>query len=132
MAKASPSFQFYPADWLVGTASLSHSSKATYLLLLCFEWTTVDVHFDPRKLARMIGISEQEFDSDWAELKEKFVIDGDNCLRNERLETIRAEALALSEARREAGRKGGASKAKAKLKQKGKQKRSKGSLKSEV
>lgn len=127
MAKANPSFQFYPSDWLVGTADLSHSSKATFLLLLCYEWTKVELAFDPPKLARMLGISEQTFNQDWKELQHKFTITDKGYLRNERLESIREEVLARREARQNAGRKGGLSKAKAKLKQKP----SKGRLKSE-
>ena len=130
MAKAPPSFQFYPADFLVGTAGMSHSSKATFLLLLCYEWTQKNVRFDPDKLAKMVGISRGEFDSDWEELSSKFTIDEEGCIRNEKLETIRREAVALSRARAAAGRKGGLSKAKAKLKQRVWQKASKGSLKS--
>ena len=131
MAEAPPSFQFYPTDFLVGTAAMSHSSKATFLLLLCYEWTHVDLCLDMKKLAVMVGRTEQEFAQDWQEVQHKFQIDEQGCLRNERLESIREKALALSEARKNAGSKGGSSKALAKLKQKGKQKVSKGRLKTE-
>lgn len=131
MPKAPPSFQFYPADFLVGTAGLSHSSKATYLLLLCYEWTHVDLYFEPSKLAVMVGIERAQFDEDWSELSEKFTIDKDGFLRNERLETIRGQVVALSEARQKAGRKGGSSKARNLLLAKRKQKGSKGRLKTE-
>jgi len=114
MAKAPPSFQFYPADWLVGTAGLSHSSKATFLLLLCYEWTQAELPFEPEKLARMIGIPDEQFAEDWHEISCKFeIVDG--VLRNSRLENIRKQVRDRSTRMAAAGRKGGLSKARAKL-----------------
>lgn len=116
MPKAPPSFQFYAADWLTGTAGLSHPSKATFLLLLCYEWIQVDLIFDPPQLSRMIGISGEQFADHWSELQSKFTIDDDGYLRNAKLESVRSNALALSQKRKHAGQKGGRSKALAGLK----------------
>ena len=131
MAKAPPSFQFYPSDFIVGTMHLDHQAIACYLLLLCFQWAHRKLPSDVQELAKICRFDAQKFPAVWGTIADKFVDDGNGGLYNERLESVRSKALALSEKRAEVGRKGGQAIAKQKGKQKGKQKPSKGSMKYE-
>lgn len=127
MAKAPPAFQFYPSDFMAGTAHLDAEAIGCYLLLLCFQWMHGFVPSDASQRARICRKSTPEFAPLWDSISDKFVVSDDGCLRNERMEVVRGNQLAVSEKRREAGRLGG----KANAKQTVKQKRTKGSMKVE-
>lgn len=127
MAKAPPAFQFYVGDFLTGTAHLDAEAIGCYLLLLCFQWAHGFVPSDASQRARICRMTPPDFGPMWGLLEDKFVVGDDGRLRNERMEVVRANQLAISEKRREAGRKGG----KAFAKQMPKQKQSKGRLKVE-
>ncbi len=135
MAKAPPSFQFYPADFLVGTAHLDAEAIGCYWLLLCYQWAQTKLPSNPAILAGMCRKTEAEFTPIWEKIKDKFMENGDGMIFNERLEVVRRAAVALSQKRAESGRQGGLSKCLANAKQTGKQntkqKRSKGSVKCE-
>ena len=130
MAKAPPSFQFYPSDFISGTMHLDHQAIACYLLLLCFQWQHKILPNDVQKLRRICRW-EGDFGPIWEEIRDKFVELDDGSLVNERLETTRNRALELSRKRSDAGKKGGQAIAKQLPKQKGKQNVSKGSMKYE-
>lgn len=127
MAKAPPSFQFYPADFLMGTQHLDTLAIGTYLLLLCYQWAHKQLPADRATLARISKLSESDFDEVWQTIADKFVEIKGGGYSNERLESVREKAVALSEKRQEYGSKGGLAKASRLLKQNS----SKGSMKSE-
>ena len=113
MAKCPPSFQFYPSDWILGTDLLSLEARGGYISLLCHSWIKVDLPFDEEKLAPLLGVSVEEFRAIWEDISDKFTIDDQGFLRNERLESVRELALTRSAAGRKGGSKGAPSKRKA-------------------
>lgn len=119
MAKAPPAFQFYPADFMAGTAHLDAEAIGCYLLLLCFQWMHGFVPSDASQRARICRKSTTEFAPLWELICDKFALSDDGHLRNDRLEVVRGNQLAISEKRREAGRMGGKANAKQTVKQKG-------------
>src|SRR5690606_34158548 len=127
MAKAPPAFQFYPGDFMAGTAHLDAEAIGCYLLLLCFQWLHGAVPNERSQMARICKMTVPDFDRIWVEIEDKFGVSGDGSLVNSRLESIRAKALRTSEKRAEAGRVGGQANASGLLKQK----TSKGSMKNE-
>ncbi len=127
MAKAPPSVQFYPADFLVGTAHLDAEAIGCYLLLLCYQWAQTKLPLSGPTLSRMCKKTEAEFVLIWPQIKDKFIEDEDGFVFNDRLESVRAQAVALSRKRQTIGAKGGQANASRLLKQK----QSKGSMKSE-
>lgn len=75
-----PAFQFYAADFLVGTADLEPAEVGAYIRLLCHQWHRGFVPKD--KAARLAGIEPTPA------VLTKFV-DLNGELRNERLESER-------------------------------------------
>ena len=106
MAKATPSFQFYPADWLVGTRHLPRAARGTYIDLLSLIWSKKTVKLDFVRLSRCLGITPDEFAEDWEEIKENFTISDDGVIVNERLESIREQVERRSRRLSEAAKKG--------------------------
>ena len=82
-----PAFQFYPQDFLVGTAMLSAEETGAYIRLLCYQWTNDGLPNDKVILARIAGCDGNAIASIW----DKFGICQDGKLRNERLESIRVK-----------------------------------------
>ena len=83
----SPAFQFYPQDFLVGTAMLSAEETGAYIRLLCYQWTNDGLPNDKAILARIAGCDGNAIASVW----DKFGICQDGKLRNTRLESIRVK-----------------------------------------
>lgn len=83
----SPAFQFYPADFLVGTADMSAEEVGGYMRLLCYQWTKGGLPNDDSKLSIMAGCGGNAM----ASIRHKFGIGDDGKLRNERMERVRAE-----------------------------------------
>ncbi len=83
MAKAPPSFQFYPGDWLVGTRHLPRAARGTYIDLLALIWSKKTVKLDCVRLSRCLGITPDEFQEDWEEIKENFTISDDGGIIND-------------------------------------------------
>ena len=106
MAKAPPSFQFYPADWLVGTRHLPRAARGTYIDLLALIWSKKIVKLDCIRLSRCLGITPDEFQEDWEEIKENFTISDDGGIINDRLESIREQVEQRSRRLSKAGKKG--------------------------
>lgn len=110
MAKASPAFQFYPSDFVMGTLHLDAEATGCYILLLCHQWTHGVLPCDPEKLARICRASPKSFERIWSDIGDKFA-PCDGGLVNERLESVRGKQRSTSEKREAAGRKGGKRKA---------------------
>lgn len=83
----SPAFQFYPQDFLVGTAMLSAEETGAYIRLLCYSWENDGLPNDEQLLSRLAGCSGNAV----ASIRHKFGICQDGKLRNERQEKIRKE-----------------------------------------
>jgi len=87
MKSNTPAFQFYPQDFLVGTAMLSAEETGAYIRLLCYQWTNDGLPNDKAILARIAGCDGNAIASVW----DKFGICQDGKLRNARLESIRVK-----------------------------------------
>lgn len=110
---SSPAFQFYPADWLVGTLTMSLAEEAAYLRLIGHQWSVGAIPGDDLPaLARIIRVSERDAAKLWASVRNKFTKSDDGLWRNARLESERAKQQAFRDSRIEAGRRGGLAKAK--------------------
>jgi uncharacterized protein YdaU (DUF1376 family) len=81
----SPAFQFYPQDFLVGTAMLSAEETGAYIRLLCYQWTNDGLPNDQVILARIAGCGGNAIASIW----HKFGICDDGMIRNKRLDEIK-------------------------------------------
>ncbi|TXT35298.1 MAG: hypothetical protein FD138_1415 [Planctomycetota bacterium] len=99
MSKA-PAFQFYAADFLVGTAAMTNEEVGIYIRLLCHQWDRGLVPKD--KAARIVGVKKIP-----ADVLAKFV-DTDGELRNERLEAVRKEQQNYHEKKSLSGKAGAA------------------------
>lgn len=88
-----PAFLFYSKDWIEGTAELMPAEKGVYIDLLCHQHQRGDLPSDPRRLARIVGLSTEEFEPIWQVLGEKFVANG-NRLVNRKLTSVMTERSA--------------------------------------
>ncbi len=71
-------FLFYPADFLMGTMSLSYEDRGKYITILCYMHEKTKVKED--EIRALVGSMSQS-------LMEKFIVDKDGCLHNIRLES---------------------------------------------
>lgn len=96
MAKSSPSFQFYPEAWLVGTAGMSKVQKGAYIDLLCYAWTKGGVipRLEFRKLS---GLSKG---LDFQVVSGKFIL-CDSGYTNSKLDSVRANLEKFTTKQRE-------------------------------
>ena len=85
MKNNTPAFQFYPQDFLVGTAMLSAEETGAYIRLLCYQWTNDGLPNDKVILARIAGCDGNAMGSIW----DKFGICDDGKLRNARLNYVK-------------------------------------------
>lgn len=95
MAK-DPAFLFYSKDWLQGTSSMMPEEKGVYIDLLSHQHQDGDLPADTKRLARMVGLSEEDFIPIWAVLQLKFKPNGNrtvNRLVNRKLTNIMTERL---------------------------------------
>lgn len=69
-----PAFLLYSKDWLEGTAGLSPGEKGIYIDLLCHQHQKKSLPAEPHKLAKLCGISVEEFWQHWPGIKSKFVL----------------------------------------------------------
>jgi uncharacterized protein YdaU (DUF1376 family) len=82
-----PAFQFYPQDFLVGTADMTPEEVGAYIRLLCYQWAKGSLPNDQAKCAAMAASHGNAIASIW----HKFGIGEDGRMRNERLELVRLE-----------------------------------------
>lgn len=99
MSKA-PAFQFYAADFLVGTAAMSAEEVGAYIRLLAYQWEQGGLSSDERALRGLAGARRIS-----AAVLSKFPKSDDGLLRNARLEIERAKQAAFRETRAENARK---------------------------
>lgn len=103
--KRLPYFNFYPADFLEGTAFMSDEEVGAYIRLLAIQWGHRRLPDDPMRVERMVPSIAKT----WPAIASKFSRDGDGMF-NERLESERLKAETRADKNAENGRKGGAAK----------------------
>jgi len=113
MAEQRPSFRFYAKDWLASTRGLSGAARGYHIDMLALAWLNGGCDLDPETLRRSVGADKSEWRKVWPSLAPRWT-EVNGRLINRRLETVREESTAFSEARRIAGKKGGSARANAK------------------
>jgi len=99
-----PAFQFYPDDFIGGTAHFTAEEVGAYILLLCYQWDNGFVPNDDDMIRRIARIT-QAFHLGF--VKQKFKVGEDGLLRNERMEREREKQRLYREKQRENGKRGG-------------------------
>lgn len=85
-----PAFLFYSKDWLEGTAEMMPNEKGVYIDLLCYQHQRGDLPNDTKRLARMVGLSVDEFEEIWNVISDKFEANGERTL-NRKLSEVMSE-----------------------------------------
>ena len=102
----------YVDDWLtspdVGTLTLTQ--QAAYVRLLAYQWKDGRVKNDPERMARMVGVPREEFDSLAPPVLELFNLRR-GYFTNKKLAVLRAKAVERMHALSKRGSKGGHAKA---------------------
>lgn len=83
---------FWPKDYISATRAKRLAERGAYSDLLFFQWELGVLPGDTPTLARLLGVSQDEFNDVWPAIKDKFV-ERDGGLVNERLEMHREKAL---------------------------------------
>jgi uncharacterized protein YdaU (DUF1376 family) len=84
----SPAFQFYPKDFMAGTATMSNQEVGAYMRLLCYAWDAGSVPNDSRERSRIVCCSLKQERILWHRLERKFAL-VDGVYVNERMEEER-------------------------------------------
>lgn len=103
MSKKDPAFLFYSKDWLEGTAEMTPDEKGVYIDLLAHQHQKESLPADTKRLAKMVGLSEEDFLQKWALLKNKFDRTDDR-LVNRRLSEVTTERSSKSHTNRITGK----------------------------
>jgi len=106
MSKA-PAFQFYAADFLIGTFDMTAEQVGVYIRLLAFSWDKGPLPKDTRTLASMAGLTPKKFQKAWEKVQEKWT-ETDAGWVNDRLEVQRKARDKFSQKQAENGKKGAA------------------------
>lgn len=91
-----PAFLFYPKDWLQGTSMLMPEEKGVFIDLLAHQHQDGAIPSDTKRLARMAGLSHDEFLPIWATLKAKFRQANFGYLVNQKLTNVVNKRIAKS------------------------------------
>lgn len=83
----SPAFQLYAAQFLAGTADMTAEEVGAYIRLLCQQWLKGGLPDDESRLSVMAGCTSNAL----AFVLHKFSTCEDGELRNEKLESVRAD-----------------------------------------
>src|SRR5258706_9467091 len=92
-----PAFQFYPDDFMGGTADMTQAEVGAYILLLCHQWNRGSIPVEPER-QHMIAKGPVS-----AHVLAKFKPSADGLLRNERLERERQKQADYRESQRQKG-----------------------------
>lgn len=104
MGKA-PAFQFYAADFVIGTMGLPLEVLGAYIRLLALSWDRGPVPKDEDERAAWMGVPVKQMRPIWERLSAKW-IETDDGFINDRLEEQRAEREAFVAAQSEKGKRG--------------------------
>ena len=103
MAKNTPSFQFYPSDFLGGVQMLSEAETGVYIKLLCALWINANsLPFRFSKLARATATPQEELEKLWPSIEDKFIIE-DGTVMHARFQKM----MHIAEIKRQNGSQGG-------------------------
>lgn len=100
-----PFLPMFVGDFLAATIEWEGEERALYALLLMNQWAVGSLPADTKKLAKMLGYTQKNFDSSWPRVSTKF-IEQDGRLFNDRLEEHRAKTNSLAEKNSASGKKG--------------------------
>ena len=103
----SPSFQFYPRDWLASSSvrRMTLAERGAYIDLLAYAWQDGGLPDDDAEIARMLQVSISVWRKLARRVRPRF--EGqEGRLINARLERVRAEQAAYRERQAKAGRTG--------------------------
>jgi len=67
-----PAFLFYSKDWIEGTAELMPDEKGVFVDLLAHQHQKKGLPTDINRLARLVGLSFEEFEKIWVIIGDKF------------------------------------------------------------
>jgi uncharacterized protein YdaU (DUF1376 family) len=95
--KTSPAFQFYPADFLVGTADMTAEEVGGYIRLLCYQWTKGSLPDDNKKLMQLALVFDLEA---MKSIRTKFESRKDGTIVNLKMESVRIKQEEYSETQR--------------------------------
>lgn len=101
--RRSPAFPLYADDFLAGTADMTAEEVGAYMRLLCHQWSKGSIPADEERAGRMAGLLGSP---SLRYVLAKFGPCDDGCLRNARLEQVRAEQSAFRSKQAESGRVG--------------------------
>lgn len=102
---------FYVADYLRDTRHLSATEHGAYMLLIMQAWTQGGIlPLDPVRLARIAGLSREEW-SDMGEMVMEFFVRTDDGYRHNRVDRELARAKGMVEQRKAAGKASAAARA---------------------
>lgn len=104
-----PAFQFYPKDFITGTATMSLQEVGAYMRLLCYAWDAGSVPIDPNDRARICGCSKAQERELWKRVGKKFY-QAHDAFFNERLEDERQKQAAYRQKQSSSGHAGAISK----------------------
>ncbi|MEN6321704.1 MAG: DUF1376 domain-containing protein [Syntrophaceae bacterium] len=96
-----PAFQLYSNDFFVDTITWELDELGLYSRLLFVEWSNGPLPNDPKKLAKIAGISPKKFSNLFQIVSLKFTVNDDGNLINPRLEQERERQSKYSESRKE-------------------------------
>jgi len=80
---------WWPSDYLAATRGFTLAERGAYTDLLWYSWEMGGLPAEVPRLARMLGIGEEEFKRVWPALQSKFIRNSQNLLVNPRLERER-------------------------------------------
>lgn len=99
----SPAFQFYPKDFMAGTATMSLQEVGAYMRLLCYAWDAGSVPNDGDERARILGCAKAQEREIWKKVGKKFVL-SDGVYLNERMEEERRKQANYRRRQSDAGK----------------------------
>jgi uncharacterized protein YdaU (DUF1376 family) len=98
-----PAFLFYPKDWLQGTSEMMPEEKGVYIDLLAHQHQNGAIPNNTKRLARMVGLSEEEFLRIWEVVRTKFRSTDLNLLVNQKLINVVNKRSANSQVKKITG-----------------------------
>lgn len=109
-ARPLPWFKFDVIRWRMSerVRSMDYAQRGVYLQLLTDQWWEGSIPADAGQLARLLGLSLEEFEPLWDVVSPAFEPDGSGRLRNARLAQERLDALDASGRQAAKGRASGA------------------------
>lgn len=97
--KRSPWFAFYADDYIAGTRDMSIAARGAYVDLLAHQFSKGSIPNDDRKICRLIGAFQEEWEEIKGEVLPKFETQEDGSLANIRMCAEREERESIRQKR---------------------------------